>query len=152
MKNRGTSVKNFGLSEERSDEFPKFSEWRWFLVNFVQREKEFSFVISFDPAKEITFCSKVGLNPSKLYRWNNDQIRMNFWFKWLYLRKISMRNSDKKVITQRTTEKTQRATERLIYEFSSFVTLFLCHSVSLLLCHSLPRLMKFTCRKSRNER
>ena len=57
--NRGMSVKNFGLSEERSDEFPKFSERRWFLVNFVQREKEFSFVISFDPAKEITFCSKV---------------------------------------------------------------------------------------------
>jgi hypothetical protein len=52
------SVKNFGLSEERSDEFPKFSSTFAELIFSPdlsgQREKEFSFVISFDPAKEIT--------------------------------------------------------------------------------------------------
>jgi hypothetical protein len=41
----------------------------------------------------------------------------NLRFKWLFLRKVIAWNYDKKVITQRTTENSQRTTEELISEF-----------------------------------
>jgi hypothetical protein len=45
---------------------------------------------------------------------------MNLRFKWLFLRKVITWNSDKKVIIQSFTEKTQRITEELISEFTFF--------------------------------